>query len=125
MLTALLFLLPAHADDAAAALALAQAQRQRLAIKAPEPKPAPAITVNVQPQQYRTVSGHYHYCPKCRKETIFHTHSSKGKVEDHICPECGYGPIWQINQHGPVRIPVKVQPSKPVATFTAAPPCPT
>lgn len=87
MLTYLLsFLLAASpADDAAVALALAKAKREREVV--------PVVKV-VRQQKAAT---HSHRCPRCGNIWA-HADDSFGKASDHLCPSCGYGPVWQVYQ---------------------------
>lgn len=52
---------------------------------------APKVKVNV--------SVHSHTCPHCGK-TFTHEDWNFGKVGPHMCPYCGWGPVWPIVSHG-------------------------
>lgn len=80
------------ADQAAVALALAKAQRERPAPVAPTPVRPPLAPI-VRPV-VKTAT-HSHLCPNCNTE-FWHADDSFGKVQDHRCPSCGAGPIWQV-----------------------------
>ena len=72
------------ADEAAAALALAKAQRDR-------PQPVKLAT------PVKKEATHSHRCPRCGNIWA-HADDSFGKIDDHICPKCGYGPVWNVYQ---------------------------
>lgn len=85
------------ADEVAIALALAKAQRDRLpaaALTTPDAAPAP---VRVQtavvgpwsiPAYNRHAGAHTHHCNACGFEWT-HSDSNQGKLNPHVCPNCG------------------------------------
>lgn len=51
-----------------------------------------------KPQSSRkVVATHNHRCPRCGNVWA-HGDDSFGKVQDHICPSCGFGPVWNVYQ---------------------------
>lgn len=77
----------------------------------PVPKTKPVV------KQSLTTAGHSHLCPRCLTE-FWHTHDSKGNAAAHRCPQCGYGPVWNVNRYGPVKVGI----TNPVPTLN--PSCP-
>jgi predicted RNA-binding Zn-ribbon protein involved in translation (DUF1610 family) len=58
------------------------------------------VTIPVNPKSKRITSSHpnhSHLCPRCGLEW-WHGDNAFGHVESHRCPDCGFGPVWKVNQ---------------------------
>jgi hypothetical protein len=113
LLALLLLAAPALAgadEDAAAALALARATRARVE-PAPVVPTAPAATPAPPSPQPLVIATHEHRCPRCGNVWA-HGDDSFGVAAAHVCPHCGFGPVWAVyRRYAAPRLAPVVQPA--------------